>query len=139
MTGTRSHYRGETVFYPEGLFVEVVAESSVRSTLVDDHLRHVLVIVVQRRNDLVQSAHHHHAAYTVPYVHETSEPCTRSRCRAHDHHAVRLEHRAAPQFRRRVQLAKLLERPLHFRVRFKHPDTRTTQYSASAFYRAAAR
>jgi len=39
----------------------------------------------------------------------------------HDHHAVSLEHRAAPQLGRRVQLTKLLERPLHFRIRLEHP------------------
>jgi len=41
--------------------------------------------------------------------------------RTHDHHAVGLEHRAAPQLGRRVQLTKLLERPLHFRIRLEHP------------------
>ena len=101
---------------------------STSRALFDDHLGDILVVVVEGSNDFIQSTHDHRA-------HARKKNRRENRTRGfgdmlangrtdgwtHDHHAVSLEHRAAPQLGRRVQLTKLLERPLHFRIRLEHP------------------
>ena len=79
----RRHWHNvEGLFYPEHLIVEVVAEARVRSSLFDDHVGDVFILVVQRSYDLIQCAHHHHSV-RLPAGYDLIQ------C-AHHHHSVRV-------------------------------------------------